>query len=376
MQMYANAERSLAFHNKAWDGESDPVSYIGGNDIALRNTIWEYLVNAGFNAELAPEYIRGESENNVSNRTLTGSGVQIEMEGVTHQFFPNGDRSRTMRESDEREQFFYDYGDTVRKAIQDHVIRERFGIVNHFPIDEELENYKDEQTLKLEEEIKALTNGKLTVTEKFRPILQAKDHEKGSYSFNLHGTNDSVLFQEWLDSIGFDPADYGRTLSQLRGFVECTFAENNTGTQRITIADWSSTKEYQIYGIFHRATNSTTAWGKWHEEVFVVEEGENVDGKYTRYSDGVQKVECNAPSSTADVAAGALYRSDTFTVMFPMPFVTTDGLTINHYATGISRWSIVAGVPTTTTVDIRHISYIQSTTSISTIVTAEGRWRS
>lgn len=79
---------------------TEKICYMGGNDIALRNAIWSYLEKEGFNVQLADESIRGEKDNNITNRTRKSKGVQMELTTeLRKSFFKGGTTSRLYREN-------------------------------------------------------------------------------------------------------------------------------------------------------------------------------------------------------------------------------------------------------------------------------------
>src|SRR5690625_2556996 len=118
----------------------------------------------------------------------------------------------------------------------------------------------------------------------------------------------SVNLPAWLDSMGIDAEnDYGVNESRLRAYAHTIANKTNTGVQEVTIFH---ANDYRIFGVFNRACNSidVNQWGKWHEVVFVSEEGENADGKFIKRSDGV--LECWSNDIEVDITStsGAIYR--------------------------------------------------------------------
>jgi phenolic acid decarboxylase len=137
----------------------------------------------------------------------------------------------------------------------------------------------------------ALTDQISTVDIK-RPTDRASEYIRGHSVFYVHGDYADIL-QEWLDSVGFNPASVGRSLSSIRVYVETNAQRTDTGVQTITIFDWAQGWDYKIYGKFSRASNSAftagTDWGSWHEEILVQEEGITSNGRYVRYTNGWQE---------------------------------------------------------------------------------------
>jgi phage replication-related protein YjqB (UPF0714/DUF867 family) len=76
LSLVAEARTAVAIHGRR-SGGSDTVG-TGGLDAALRDSIGEALVSAGFDA--APNTrLPGEHPGNICNRTRSGAGVQLEL---------------------------------------------------------------------------------------------------------------------------------------------------------------------------------------------------------------------------------------------------------------------------------------------------------
>lgn len=116
LSMVTGSERSVSFHGYSGD---TPITFMGGLDIQLRNTIWRHLELAGFSVQTAPNSIAGGEDDNIVNRNIKGAGVQLELTTQQRkQFFKNEDWSRAKRTdksnwSDE----FYRYTEAISNAL-------------------------------------------------------------------------------------------------------------------------------------------------------------------------------------------------------------------------------------------------------------------
>jgi phage replication-related protein YjqB (UPF0714/DUF867 family) len=108
--------RCLSFHGfTGTTGVAETA--VGGLDTVLAARVTDALEAAGFVVITAPQEINGSDPANICNLTTIGAGVQIEMSrALRESFFPNGDLSRTMRDSGQRTPAFYAYATAVEKA--------------------------------------------------------------------------------------------------------------------------------------------------------------------------------------------------------------------------------------------------------------------
>lgn len=116
LNLIATARRVLSFH-----GYVGPTGIaetaIGGLDTEMVGRITAALQGAGFRVVTAPSEIAGTDPANICNKGATGAGVQIEMSrALRESFFPDGDTSRTMRESGQRTAAFEAYVNAIRSA--------------------------------------------------------------------------------------------------------------------------------------------------------------------------------------------------------------------------------------------------------------------
>lgn len=200
---------------------------------------------------------------------------------------------------------------------------------------------------------------------------------QGSYYFYISGNGDSVLFQSWMDSIGFNPANYGVIKEDLRAIVEVHINGNGTGKQIFTLFHYTSAVNYTTYGRFHRVSNFGTNWGKWHEDVFVVEKGDNANGHFIKYSNGV--LECwgaiEAVSNFVQVSSG-VWSSDTITWTFPSTFNSSKHIYVNGTTRAIFRVVNIAGAVSNKDVPFKvmHMTDAPSSFSGRVVLYAKGYW--
>lgn len=212
-----------------------------------------------------------------------------------------------------------------------------------------------------------------------RPTTRASQYVRGHSIFYVHGVNNAEIMQEWIDSVGFNPASVGRDLSNIRAYVETNAQRNDTGIQTITIFDWSQQLDYRIYGKFTRTSNSSlqapTDWGSWNEESLVLEEGENANGRYVRYTNGWQECYWEREISGTTNSHGAIYRSAGIEWIFPQTFSTERPSSASVVTSGGSRWGDVSSTPASDELYFRVFSAVQLDEPVTVLLKAEGRWR-
>ncbi|WP_436860900.1 poly-gamma-glutamate hydrolase family protein [Staphylococcus caeli] len=100
--------------------EQKKVVYIGGKDKAMAKSIKKELEKEGFNVEKSPQYVNGDSSNNIINKNDTGSGVQLEISTQYRKsFFDNSSLSRKTRENTSNyKQSIYDFAEAVTKGVK------------------------------------------------------------------------------------------------------------------------------------------------------------------------------------------------------------------------------------------------------------------
>lgn len=108
--------RCLSFHGYSGIPGLAETS-IGGLDTVTSARVAEELTRAGFRVITASQEIAGADPANIANKTSISAGVQVEMSNAQRaSFFPNGDLSRTMRDSGQRTAAFNAYVAAVRRA--------------------------------------------------------------------------------------------------------------------------------------------------------------------------------------------------------------------------------------------------------------------
>ena len=115
--MIYKSNESISIHGIR---EEKKVVYIGGKDKDMSQSIRKELEKEGFNVEQSPNYVNGDSSNNIINKNDTGSGVQLEISTKYRKsFFDNGDFNRKTRENtNDYKQSIYDFAEAVTKGIK------------------------------------------------------------------------------------------------------------------------------------------------------------------------------------------------------------------------------------------------------------------
>lgn len=203
-----------------------------------------------------------------------------------------------------------------------------------------------------------------------------EQYAEGISQFYVSGSAHPEIMQGWLDSIGVQASDYGRQLSALRAYVVTIGNKTNTGIQIFTLFAWDFTSNYRIFGEWKRANNAINpdvSWGRWQENVFIVEQGKNANGKYVRYSDGTQ--ECFFEDSNVitptDSTNNIHYANKVFT--FPASFIEQPIVSPVVRRTNFAQWAGLRDV-TNNSCDLYLFSVNQGATGHLGYV-AKGRWR-
>ncbi|MEV8056568.1 poly-gamma-glutamate hydrolase family protein [Streptomyces antimycoticus] len=107
---------TVSYHGLSGD---TPVTHLGGADYDLMRRIGMALEAAGFAIEWGTaEEVNGDDPANITNKNRRGAGVQLEMTRAQRaMFFPDGDLSRTMRESGQRTEAFWRYVDAIAPVV-------------------------------------------------------------------------------------------------------------------------------------------------------------------------------------------------------------------------------------------------------------------
>lgn len=108
--------RCLSFHGYSGTTGLAETS-LGGLDTATAARVQVALQAAGFRVVSAAQEINGNDPANIANKTTISAGVQLEMSNALRaSFFPNGDLTRTMRDSGQRTAAFGAYVAAIRSA--------------------------------------------------------------------------------------------------------------------------------------------------------------------------------------------------------------------------------------------------------------------
>lgn len=118
-----DSSHSISVHGASGTEE---YTYMGGGNTALKNLIWEYLTEKGFDCRESPGNLAGVEPMNIANRTMLGMGVQLELSTeMRKSFFKNKDWSRSKREDRSNwTSTLYNYADAVISAVTEYISRE------------------------------------------------------------------------------------------------------------------------------------------------------------------------------------------------------------------------------------------------------------
>ncbi len=206
-----------------------------------------------------------------------------------------------------------------------------------------------------------------------------EEYSEGISQFYMSGDAQADIFSDWLNSIGISPSDFGVGLGSLRAYVHTIGNRTNTGVQTITIFRWDYQSGYEILAEYKRANNAISSdvdWGDWQQVSFVVESGENENGSYVRYSDGLQICWANIGTLDATNDTGALYQSAESTYWeYPKPFNGPGTVVVTGDMSAFNRWITTTGGTEGEGVYIRCMSTVYSESGYTARVQAIGRWR-
>jgi phage replication-related protein YjqB (UPF0714/DUF867 family) len=115
LNLMARCNQVVGCHGKSG---TDLTVYVGGLDSPLRNAIWTKLTDAGFDCEVSPSGIAGLEPMNITNRSKTGAGVQLEITTeLRKSFFIDKDWNNRSRSN--WTQTIYDFATAVYQAIEE-----------------------------------------------------------------------------------------------------------------------------------------------------------------------------------------------------------------------------------------------------------------
>ena len=96
---------------------------IGGSNEELKEIIKCHLRRRGFDVQDAPTKLDGAKPNNITNKTKTGLGVQLELSTKQRKsFFSNNDFSKKVREDRYRwRAVMYEYAQAIEYAVKEYL---------------------------------------------------------------------------------------------------------------------------------------------------------------------------------------------------------------------------------------------------------------
>ena len=115
LTMSAKSKRVISIHGKSGD---TAITYVGGLDKALCQSVFYHLRKAGFTVEFATGSIGGINPDNFINKNIRGMGCQLEL--TTQQrksFFTNDDYSSANRVN--KTETFYNYANAIKAALSE-----------------------------------------------------------------------------------------------------------------------------------------------------------------------------------------------------------------------------------------------------------------
>ena len=103
----------------------------------------------------------------------------------------------------------------------------------------------------------------------------------------------------------------------------------------------------------------------------IVESGSNANGSWIKYADGTMICCASLPDAPANIASGALYRTENITWTFPALYNSPP---TSISGSGVGSWVTRAGPPTTNSVALIFYSSISRPSTLPTVF-AIGRWK-
>lgn len=118
--------------------------------------------------------------------------------------------------------------------------------------------------------------------------------------------------------------------------------------------------------------NLVTAEGS--DVVRIVEQGENSNGRYIRYSDGKQEVYLKPVTLASNNEYGNMHRSDPHEITYPAPFESSYHVYATADVTSVGHWANCYAYSDGTKVQIQSYSF-WSNAAYSVYTYAVGRWK-
>lgn len=120
LNLLTTVDRCISIHGCA---DTNDVIYMGGLDYTLRSRIESLLKQNGFDVQIITEFL-AESLSNITNKTKTNAGVQIEISrGLRNKFF---DDITTAKGRSIKKELFWKFVLEVRNALEPYI----FGLNN------------------------------------------------------------------------------------------------------------------------------------------------------------------------------------------------------------------------------------------------------
>ena len=121
LNLMRDVDYSISIHGYA-DNEY-AQTLIGGSNEELKEIIKCHLRSRGFDVQDAPNHLAGSKPNNITNKTKTGLGVQLELSTKQRRlFFSNDDFSRKVREDRYRwRAAMYEYAQAIEYAVKEYL---------------------------------------------------------------------------------------------------------------------------------------------------------------------------------------------------------------------------------------------------------------
>ena len=121
LNLMRNIDYSISVHGYA-DNEY-ARTLIGGSNEELKEIIKCHLRSRGFDVQDAPTNLGGAKPNNITNKTKTGLGVQLELSTKQRKsFFSNNDFSKKVREDRYRwRAVMYEYAQAIEYAVKEYL---------------------------------------------------------------------------------------------------------------------------------------------------------------------------------------------------------------------------------------------------------------
>ncbi|MCU5747071.1 poly-gamma-glutamate hydrolase family protein [Staphylococcus sp. SQ8-PEA] len=118
LNMMKKSTHAVSIHGMEADKS---VVYIGGKDKKLRHAIRNNLRDKGFKVDESPDYLQGDSNDNITNQNDSNAGVQLELShGLRKTFFKHGDFDRDARDNKSNyRKKLYRFSEAVSNGIKE-----------------------------------------------------------------------------------------------------------------------------------------------------------------------------------------------------------------------------------------------------------------